>query len=257
MTGVQTCALPIFYGGGVKVDTVVVCGIPVEQIVTNLADLIVVIVGDGNNLPDGDVVLTANTGAITSLTGAFTYIEKGYVASIAPNHGREGTRIAVTGVNLFGGGDYLDTISLAGFKANVVNSSNEVIHVIAAAGIAGVGDVSIVSNRGSSVVLEKGWTYEGTGRIAQVEPSRGQFGTSVTITGNGLRGGGDNVVSVTLAGLEAHAITFENDTLVVAVAADGLEQYGSIRLTANSGAVLEITDSWRFKIGRASCRERV
>ena len=105
------------YGGGVKVDTVVVCGIPVEQIVTNLADLIVVIVGDGNNLPDGDVVLTANTGAITSLTGAFTYIEKGYVASIAPNHGREGTRIAVTGVNLFGGGDYLDTISLAGFKA--------------------------------------------------------------------------------------------------------------------------------------------
>ena len=53
-------------------------------------------------------------------------------------------------------------------------------------------------------------------------------------------------MSVTLAGLEAHAITFENDTLVVAVAADGLEQYGSIRLTANSGAVLEITDSWRF-----------
>ena len=185
----------------------------------------------------GDVVLRADTGATVTKAAAFRYNVAGIISSVRPLVGREGTIVTIEGTNLLGAGTNA-SVRLAGVEAHVLLLNETSITVVAAAGSAGTGSVSIVSSTGSSVVQASGWTYVSAGSIASVTPSSGQAGTRVTISGSVLRGGAQRVSSVSLAGQAVQQISNESDATVVVVAAPGTAGLGSVLLVADSGAML-------------------
>lgn len=235
------------YGGGTRTDHVTVCGIE-ATIVTDLPELIVVDLGLGSDIV-GDVVVTSDTGAELRSVNGFHYIVAGAIESVTPANGRKGTEVEIVGSNLFGGGDYIETVELHGIFAELVTTDNDRISVIANEGIAGTGSVKITSNRGAVVQLVGGWLQESTGSVGQygIVPALGQYGTEVKITGGSLRGGGEHVVSVTLAGTEVEGIVSESDTEIdVIVAHSDTAGTGDVVILADSGAVLRIEDAWRY-----------
>jgi len=98
----------------------------------------------------------------------------------------------------------------------------------------------LTANTMATVTGENLWTFAPPGAIDQVNPTSGQIGTRVTITGTRLRGAGQEVVSVTLDGVEVDSITSENDTVVEVVAARGNASsgLGPVTLVANTGAIV-------------------
>jgi len=105
--------------------------------------------------------------------------------------------------------------------------------------VIGPQDVFLVTDTGSFVGISDSWSYNPIGRITVVEPSVGQVGTLVTITGLSLRGSGSNVSTVTLGGVTATLIA-ESDTSVVVAASQGVGVDGAVELTSTSGATVTI-----------------
>ena len=104
--------------------------------------------------------------------------------------------------------------------ASIVSGNDTIIVVEAAAASNGTGDVTIVSDTGAIAISSGAWEYVTAGVADAASPSTGQLGTRVVITGSLLRGGGAEVVEVTLLNVAAE-ITSENDTHVEVVAATG------------------------------------
>ena len=154
----------------------------------------------------GDVVITSNTGAVVTKTEGWTYLVRSKIATITPFAGVTGTRVTIAGINLLGGGAKA-SVTLNGISATVVDQSADSVVVLANPG-EGKGTVQITSETGAVVWLKDSWTYS---KLASIAPSNGQFGTRVTMTGVGLRGGGDAVTAVhvcnTLAKLTAQTDT--------------------------------------------------
>lgn len=68
--------------------------------------------------------------------------------------------------------------------------------------------MELVADSGAVVVSSAdAWTYIRPGEITVVDPSSGQVGTRVTVTGISLCGSGTSIVQVTLAGLEATLVS--------------------------------------------------
>ena len=115
------------------------------------------------------------------------------------------------------------TVDLAGERATIVNESDTKVVVIAADGDAGTGDVVLTADSEATVTLADGFEYATKGEISEVSPSWGQVGTRVTIEGTALRGAGNEVTTVTLAGVEVSKIASESDTSVEVIAAESDE----------------------------------
>ena len=80
----------------------------------------------------------------------------------------------------------------------------------------------LVADSGAVVTLGEGFTHLTAGDITLVSPANGQEGTTVTINGTNLLGGGDSIVSVTLVDVAVNSITSSsNDVVVVEAGAAG------------------------------------
>ena len=85
--------------------------------------------------------------------------------------------------------------------------------ILASLGSSSSGSQVIVqSNSGAITVKASSWSYLTEGVISTVIPSSGQWGTIVTITGTGMRGGGSTVASVSLGSLTAVLVASNSDT---------------------------------------------
>lgn len=73
--------------------------------------------------------------------------------------------------------------------------------------------------------------------ITSVAPSLGRHNTEITIEGTSLRGAGDNVAKVTLAGVEA-TIVDETDGTVTVVAQPSDAASGDVVLTSSTGSTV-------------------
>jgi len=108
--------------------------------------------------------------------------------------------------------------------------------------------VRLLSDTGSTVTLEDGWTYVEQGAVSSVVPGSGQYGTEVVISGTGLRGGGGRVDSVTLGATAVLQIVSETDDTVVVIANRTLDvpvtSAQGIVLIADSGAVVTADEVW-------------
>lgn len=208
-----------------------------------------ILVGTPTSVGTGDVVLVSASGALVTLTDGWEYLEPGNITAISPTLGHEGTLVTIVGANLRMGGARVDTVYLAGVEVDtVVNHTDDVVIVRASPGNASMGDVVIVSDTGATTTLAGAWTYVQQGAIVSVTPQTGQLGTRVTIRGAGLRAGSGGVRTVLLGGEVALSILFENETTVIAVAADIVPGSGldSIIIIADTGAFISRTGVWNY-----------
>ena len=81
----------------------------------------------------GDIRVDTASGAFTVLADAWTYAISGSVSAVYPSSGQYATVAAIVGINLFGGGSEVSSVTLGGVPAFVEASNPSVIAVIAAA----------------------------------------------------------------------------------------------------------------------------
>ena len=117
-----------------------------------------------------------------------------------------GTEVTISGSLLFGaeGGNEVVSVTFSGVEAEVTTGDSETnVVAIVASGSAGQGDVVVTADSGATATATNGWEYIAEGEIEDVSPAFGQVGTIVVLTGSNLLGGGDNITTATLAGVEA------------------------------------------------------
>jgi hypothetical protein len=230
---------------GDNVSEASIAGVAAEVI--SETDTQVVIVAGNASAGAADIVLTSTGGGTVTLESGFTYLAAGEIDQVIPNSGQIGTRVAINGTNLLGGGSAVGAVTVGGVTvAEVLSATNTVVEVVLAAADAGAADVQIVSDSGSTVTATAGFTYLTPSEIESVAPESGQEGTTVTITGSNLRGGGDAIVAVALAGVAVGSLEGENNTHVVVSAAAGSAGAGDVVLTADTGATTTLEDGFEY-----------
>jgi hypothetical protein len=230
--------------GGNEVVSVTFSGVEAEVTTGDSETNVVAIVASGS-AGQGDVVVTADSGATATATNGWEYIAEGEIEDVSPAFGQVGTIVVLTGSNLLGGGDNITTATLAGVEATVSEESNDRVVLVAASADAATGSVKLVANTGAVVEIDGAWEYRTAGVIEVVTPDNGQVYNSITIFGTSLRGHGQNVSQVSLAGVDA-TIDFENDTMVVVIPGEGGEATGDVILTSLSGATVILEDSFTY-----------
>lgn len=201
----------------------------------------------------GNLTVESDTGAVVTRIDGWESIPAGVIQSVSPNVGQLGTMITVKGVRLLGGGIRLVTVRLSGIPVlSLVSFSDSVVIIQAADSGSTINQslpVTLISDTGSRVELQQGWTYGSSGRIVSVSPSSGQYATRVTIRGSNLLGQGSSV-RVTLGQTESLTVESANDTTIVVRANNTLNVTGvmeNVTITANTGAFIIGIAAWMYK----------
>ena len=140
-------------------------------------------------------------------------------------------------------------VSIVGVVATIVSQSDTEVIVQAGAGDAGAGHIILTSNTGAYVSLEGGFTYRAGGSIRLLSPSRGQFGTYVSIHGDGLLGSGNSTTSVQLGGVEVAEVISASGTLIkVRADASASTGVGGVVIVSNSGSVVQTANLWTYDV---------
>ena len=134
-------------GGGSEVVTVTLGGIGASISSENNTDVVAVAGASPAATGAVDVVLTANSGAVVTGTGAWSYTFSN-ITSVSPANGQVGVVVTITGTDLLAGGTSLTTVTLDGTAATVQTESETQVVVVAASSAAGTGDVVLSSNSG-------------------------------------------------------------------------------------------------------------
>lgn len=206
----------------------------------------------------GNVVITANTGAIVTASNAWTYSEPSEIQTVSPNHGQYGTKVEITGSSLLGGGSSLALVTLAGVTASDVQVHSPTF-VSFRAGLSAAtapGDITLVSDTGAIVTKLNAWTYDLPSNITSVSPANGQEGTIITIQGNTLYGKDANtlygkdaaagITSVKVANIPASVLSFSSTRVVVEAANSSIAQTGSVVVEAVSGALTVASNGFQY-----------
>ena len=235
-------------GGGASLASVLLGNETVESITSANNTVVVVVAGTGGVLNVAvDVTLVANTGARATLPNSWTVIAPGLIESVTPAQGRHGTYVTITGLSLLGGGQTIAAVSLADVEVEQIVSSNATIVIVrAGASTAKIGDVVVSSDSGDRVTKTNAWTYATPASVLSVSLTTGPVGTVDNITVSGLISDGDNLTSVTLAGIPALEFEAITNTLIRVDAGNGTTQEGQIVLTVQSGAKAVANETWKF-----------
>ena len=200
--------------GGTAITQFLLAGYPAS--ITTGTDQLITVVASSPSVPTNtsNIAYTANTGAMVTIPSAWQYRSPGSIMQVSPAAGSYGTIITITGTGMLGGGTSLLSLSLASVPvASVQYSSDSFIQVVAGDGAAGSnGNIIITSNTGSTVASSAKFSYNPRGFVAAINPSSGQYGTTVTITGNSLYQVG--LAGVTLAGFSATVVPGYNSSFI-------------------------------------------
>ena len=204
--------------------------------------------GSGAAGSTGDIILISDTGAITNLTNGWTYVNEAEIDSVTPSNGTRGTSVTIAGDGLLAGGNSVQSVTLAGIPAKVsfFNDTLIVVEAKSSDGVRITGDVLITMDTGSQVKLDSGWTYLEGSVIYTVEPSSGQSGTAVLLSGFNMLGGGQFLASATLAGVSGTIKSFSDVAGHLIAAAHNKGAIGDIVLTSNTGASTSRTRGWSY-----------
>lgn len=205
-----------------------------------------------------EVTITADTMAVVK-TRSDVLFSSAAVTSLLPASGQRGTVVNITGRHPSLGLDDTPIVTIAGTPAAIVamDTSTDWTWITVAAGrpdntsLPLRGPVELtVSHLGEQFSLSSHplmWTYRPTGTITGVNPSRGQVGTVVSITGESLLGYGQTLESVFIGNASAAIVSISNEE-VIAKVPNGSET-GVVRVTlvASSGAVVEADDLFEVR----------
>lgn len=229
-------------GGGASVANVTLAWAPVLSIESFNDTYIVVRAGAPiDNTSVGDVVVTADTGAIAVLPNGWSYRDVGVIESVFPASGQEGTRVTFVGRRLRGSGSYVSRVLLGSIQASSIISQNDsMVVAVASPSAASVVAPTFVSSSLAIVTGSVTFEYLQPGVISSVSPATGQAGTSVTIVGQRLLGGGAFVSSMTLAGVAVMTVVSVTNTQIVVRAGAALPaRRATLSLCPTRGLVCE------------------
>lgn len=235
-----------FQGGpGVTVVSVTLAGIRTDilsQSDTSLSLVISQFVNSTARNITGPIVIVSSQDATYNSSVLFTYLQvQALASSVTPNSGQMGTVVNITGSGLLAGGTGIAQFLLAGYAANVTSMSDQQITIVASnpPNQTNTSDIMYRVNTGAIVTIPRAWWYQTPGVIQQVSPLTGSYGTTITITGTGLLGGGTSVYSVSLASIPIAAVRYSSDSFVQVVAGDGpVGKSGSISIVSNTGSTV-------------------
>ena len=195
---------------------------------------------------NGDIILTADSGGRTTLSGGWDYKTEGSILSVQPNSGKEGTEIILYGVSLFGHGRNIGTLTLAGVQATITDQRDIYVYATVAAGSEQTGDVVITADTGATITSANAWSYIAEPAISDISPPQGQDGTLFEVTGTNLLAGGSTLQELTFGGVKAEIVSFSNTAIsgrILPGAAVGLVD---VRILVDTGAFVEVADAWRY-----------
>ena len=203
----------------------------------------------------GAVIIQALSGAMLNYEiNNFTYLQEGFINSVFPSKGQNGTTVEIKGYNLFGGGSAINGVWLAGIAAYInPDSTDDCIVITVGENIASyneniTGDVLLVSTSGAHVRRIDGWLYEQKGVILNITPSSGQYGTEVVITGVRLLSGATGVSSVTIGGVPVN-VTWSSDSIIRGRIGNPIIDdafNGTVIITSIHGGILMSNYTWRY-----------
>ena len=205
----------------------------------------------GEGLYSVDVLVENSNGELARLPNGFTYIPEGVVTDVTPNSGQQGTIVTVTGHGLLGGGEVIQSATLAGLTTMVMNSSNSTVILQVLNNINStaplVGDVTLTADSGAVVRQRRTWTAAVPAIISMIQPSSGQFATIVNISGSNLLQDGLNIRVISLAGIEVYNISSTSSTLISVRASNGTADLsGPVRVELETGAYYESPVNWTY-----------
>ena len=205
----------------------------------------------------GPVVIQAASGALNRYTSNFTYLQEGIIFAVTPTQGQNGTRVKIEGQELFGGGERLSTVLIAGIAADIDNTSdNSCVMVTALVNPSSNndsirGDILLISNTGAHVRRINGWEYRERGVITDITPASGQYGTRIMISGMRLLSGSTGVSQITIGGVVVNNVT-ETDTVITGQAGNpgnGSAFNGTVTIISSDSGILATDYMWGYNQG--------
>jgi hypothetical protein len=233
--------------GGANIVSVTLVGVAAEIVSENDDEVHVIV--DHATPRQGNIVLTADTGARVVLINGFSFLEPGVISSVNPSEGQYGTLVSIIGTDMAGGGDHVFSVSLAGEDAPITSQSDTLVVVTSPIGEAKTGPVVLVAETGATVTLDNGWDFLEPGQVAVATPNEGTRGTRVVLSGAHLLGGGQVIESVTLVGIDAEIVSYTNDAIEIVVAPGGhpdTGEKGDVVITADTGATIIATNAFQY-----------
>jgi len=235
-------------GGGNSVDKVTLGGVEVWKLVTETDTEVTVVVPRADAAADTNVVLTADTGAVVTALSAWTYLAEGEITSVGPESGQVGTRVTIEGTSLFGGGDALESVTLAGVDVKIISANDSIAIVVIEDPSTGTGSVVLTSNTGAIVSVDDAFTLVDVGKVTVVSPGRGQYGTVVAIHGDNLFGGGSKLKSITFDGKVPLELV-ESSNTYIKVRIDASDPgVGNIVIISNTFAEVVLENGWTYDV---------
>ena len=198
-----------------------------------------------------DIVVENAIGELARLIDGFTYLAEGVVIDVTPDRGQRGTIVTVTGHRLLGGGNSIQTATLAGLTTRIMNSSNttvtlEVLNNVDSS-VSVIGDVVLTADTGAIIRQQRAWTMVAPSMISTVQPAGGQLGTIVNISGTNLLQDGLDVRMISLAGIEVYNILNVSSTAITVRASNASAgDSGPVRVVLSTGAYYESSDNWVY-----------
>ena len=246
------------YPPGDTVMSVTLAGVS-ARIITYTSSFIQVIAARPATLElfTGPVVIQASSGAIVRYTTNFTYLQEGIIFSVTPSQGQNGTLVKIEGQDLFGGGNTLDMVWLAGTAASIQSGSDPSCVMVTALENPSsnnddiTGDIVIISDTGAHVRRINGWQYTQRGVIDNVTPANGQYGTIITISGMRLLSGAMGISQVTIGGVTVDNIIGNDSVITGNVGNPGTNSAfnGTVSIISNEGGTLMSNYTWTYNQG--------
>ena len=239
-------------GGGSSIASVTVVG--QEATVLQSNDTVVTLQLRGSSFVTypqmGDVVLTADTGAVVRRLGAFSLVTPGVITQVSPQQGQLGTRVNIVGTDLLQGVLTISSVTLAGISATVLDTPTDGGISVEAAASAATQPGSVIITLSSGAVISSGnitFQYLAPGQISTVIQNIGAVGTRVAITGTNLLQGGTTVSTVMLGGVLARIDGTASNTMINVIAQAGTPGLGDVVIVTDTGSTLTGTGLWTYE----------
>ena len=238
-------------GAGTHAVNVSLNGVPVESITSSNETLIEVVAGSSTSSGTGNIVIVSNTGAEHTAVNRWSYTTASTIVSFAPSSGQVGTYVTISGERLLGSlPGAVTEVSLAGVDVAGIVSQNSTEIVVRAAsngGSASSGAIVLRADNGARTTSIAPFSYLPMSMIATVQPSSGQIGTLVTISGANMLGGGSSIAFVSLAGVGVANIVSGTDSTIVVEASSAMAGVnGSVFVMSDSGATTAYANGFEY-----------
>ena len=167
----------------------------------------------------------------------------GTIDSFSPAIGREGTIINIMGQNLLGYGENINSVTVAGVRAQINSFDNSQLIVEVGEGVESAeGPIQLTINTGAIITSSINFVYEQPGSVTSISPSEGAEGIGVLIRGLALFPTNADLASVTIGGNPVSRIVTSTRTeisVLVGPAPSVNPMMSEVLITASDGSFVD------------------